>query len=110
MYDVILNLKSGSKMLSSIVVIKNCIKSCLFDLWFLLAVFFVNITMWRLRNIHMYKKNASKPDKPYLLKLKKLVSEIVLERRGSFEDNRKNSIRAYKVSGTSIRRKLYADD
>lgn len=42
--------------------------------------------------------------------MKKLVSEIVLERRGSFEDDRKNSIRTYKVSGTTVRRKLYADD
>ena len=42
--------------------------------------------------------------------MKKLVSEVVLENRGTFEDNRKNSIRAYKVSGTTIRRKLYADD
>lgn len=42
--------------------------------------------------------------------MKKLVSEIVLEQRGTFEDSRKNSIRSYKVSGTTIRRKLYADD
>ena len=27
-----------------------------------------------------------------------------------YEDDRKNSIRAYKVSGTTVRRKLYADD
>ena len=42
--------------------------------------------------------------------MKKLVSEVVLENRGTFEDNRKNSIRAYKVSGTTVKRKLYADD
>ena len=42
--------------------------------------------------------------------MKKLVSEIVLEQRGCFEDDRKNSIRAYKASGTTVRRKLYADD
>lgn len=42
--------------------------------------------------------------------MKKLVSDIILERRGRFEDDRKNSIRAYKVSGTTVRRKLYADD
>lgn len=42
--------------------------------------------------------------------MKKLVSEVVLEQRGTFEDDRRNSIRAYKVSGTTIRRKLYADD
>ena len=42
--------------------------------------------------------------------MKKLVSEIILEVRGTFEDDRKNSIRAYKVSGTTVKRKLYADD
>ena len=34
--------------------------------------------------------------------MKKLVSDIILERRGRFEDDRKNSIRAYKVSGTTV--------
>ena len=38
--------------------------------------------------------------------MKKLVSEIVLEQRGCFEDDRKNSIRAYKASGTTVRRKI----
>ena len=42
--------------------------------------------------------------------MKKLVSEIVLDVRGTFEDDRKNSIRAYRVSGTTVKRKLYADD
>ncbi|MFV0465777.1 MAG: transposase [Lachnospiraceae bacterium] len=42
--------------------------------------------------------------------MKKLVREVVLQARGTFEDDRRNSIRSYKVSGTTIRRKLYADD
>ena len=42
--------------------------------------------------------------------MKSLVSELVLEAKGSFEDDRKNSIRAFKVSGVTIKRKLYATD
>ena len=42
--------------------------------------------------------------------MKKLVSELVLEVQGTFENDRKNSIRAYKVSGTTVRRKLFAAD
>ena len=42
--------------------------------------------------------------------MKAFVSEIVLEVQGSFENDRKNSIRAYKVSGTTVKRKLYATD
>lgn len=42
--------------------------------------------------------------------MKKLVREVVLQARGTFEDDRRNSIRSYKVSGTTIRHKLYADD
>lgn len=42
--------------------------------------------------------------------MKKLVRELVLRERGTFEDDRKNSIRAFKVSGTTIRHKLYTDD
>lgn len=42
--------------------------------------------------------------------MKSLVSELVLEARGSFENDRRNSIRAYKASGTTIKRKLYASD
>lgn len=42
--------------------------------------------------------------------MKKLVREVVLQVRGTFEDDRRSSIRPYKVSGTTIRRKLYADD
>ena len=42
--------------------------------------------------------------------MKSLVSELVLEAQGTFENDRRNSIRAYKVSGTTIKRKLYATD
>lgn len=42
--------------------------------------------------------------------MKKLVREIVLKERGTFEDDRKKSIRAFRVSGTTVKRKLYADD
>lgn len=39
-----------------------------------------------------------------------LVKALVLEARGSFENDRRNSIRAFKVSGTTVRRKLFASD
>lgn len=42
--------------------------------------------------------------------MKSLVSEMVLQAQGTFENDRKNSIRAYKVSGTTIKHKLFADD
>lgn len=42
--------------------------------------------------------------------MKSLVSELVLEARGCFENDRRNSIRAFKASGTTIKRKLYASD
>lgn len=42
--------------------------------------------------------------------MKSLVSELVLEVKGTFEDDRRNSIRAFKVSGTTVKRKLFADD
>ena len=42
--------------------------------------------------------------------MKALVSEIVLEVQGKFENDRKNSIRAFKVSGITVKRKLYATD
>lgn len=42
--------------------------------------------------------------------VKKLVNEIVLKHRGTFEDDRRNSIRAFKVSGTTVKHRLYADD
>lgn len=42
--------------------------------------------------------------------MKKLVREVVLQAKGTFEEDRRNSIRTYKVSGTTIKRRLYADD
>ena len=42
--------------------------------------------------------------------MKALVNELVLEVQGSFENDRRNSIRAFKASGTTIKRKLYAAD
>jgi transposase len=42
--------------------------------------------------------------------MRKLVSELVLEVQGSFENDRRNSIRAFKVSGTTVKRRLYAGD
>jgi len=41
---------------------------------------------------------------------KKLVSELVLSVKGTFEDDRKSSIRSYKVSGTTVKAKLSASD
>ena len=42
--------------------------------------------------------------------MKSLVSSLILEVQGSFENDRRNSIRAFKVSGTTVKRKLYAGD
>ena len=42
--------------------------------------------------------------------MKSLVSELVLQVQGGFENDRKNSIRSYKVSGTTVKRKLFATD
>ena len=42
--------------------------------------------------------------------MKSLVSDLILEAKGSFENDRRNSIRAFKVSGTTVKRKLYASD
>ncbi len=42
--------------------------------------------------------------------MKSLVRDIVLEVKGSFEEDRENSIRKYKVSGTTVRRKLLETD
>lgn len=42
--------------------------------------------------------------------MKKLVSELVLQSQGTFENDRRKSIRSFKVSGTTVRRKLYASD
>lgn len=42
--------------------------------------------------------------------MKSLVSELILEVQGEFENDRRKSIRAYKVSGITVKRKLYATD
>lgn len=42
--------------------------------------------------------------------MKALVSGLVLEVRGTFENDRRKSIRAYRVSGTTVKRRLYAGD
>ena len=42
--------------------------------------------------------------------MRKLVNSLVLQTKGSFEESRANSIRAYKVSGTTVWHSLYADD
>lgn len=42
--------------------------------------------------------------------MKKLVSDLILKVRGTFEDDRRNSIRSYRVSGTTVKAKLYATD
>lgn len=42
--------------------------------------------------------------------MKSLVSELILEVKGTFEDKREHSIRDYKVSGTTVKRKLYPSD
>jgi transposase len=42
--------------------------------------------------------------------VKSLVRELVTSRRGTFETDRDCSIRAYRVYGTTVKRKLYADD
>lgn len=42
--------------------------------------------------------------------MKKLVSELILQEQGKFENDRKNSIREFRVSGTTVKRKLFASD
>ena len=42
--------------------------------------------------------------------MKSLVSDLVLQAQGTFESDRKCSIRSYKVSGTTVKQKLFADD
>ncbi len=42
--------------------------------------------------------------------MKSLVSDLILQVQGTFENNRRNSIRSYKVSGTTVKRKLFATD
>ena len=42
--------------------------------------------------------------------MKSFVSEIILSVQGKFENDRRNSIRAFKVSGITVKQKLYATD
>lgn len=42
--------------------------------------------------------------------MKSLVRELVLDVKGTFEEDRKCSIREYKVSGTTVKRKLFESD
>ena len=42
--------------------------------------------------------------------MKDLVKELVLEVKGTFEENREHSIRDYRVSGTTVKRGLYPSD
>ncbi len=42
--------------------------------------------------------------------MKSLVSELILENKGSFEEERSCSIRQYKSSGKTIKRRLFASD
>ena len=42
--------------------------------------------------------------------MKNLVSEMILQVQGTFENDRKCSIRSYKVSGTTVKQKLFATD
>ena len=42
--------------------------------------------------------------------MKNLVSQLVLQVQGTFENDREHSIRSYKVSGTTLEHKLYTAD
>ncbi|WP_036610316.1 IS1634 family transposase [Oribacterium sp. P6A1] len=42
--------------------------------------------------------------------MKKFVNELVLSRKGLFENRRENNIREYQVSGITVKRKLYPSD
>lgn len=42
--------------------------------------------------------------------MKSLVSDLILRVQGTFENDRRNSIRAYRVSGTTVKKQLYASD
>jgi transposase len=42
--------------------------------------------------------------------LKKLVSGLILENRGTFEESRQHSIREYRVSGITVRQRLFQSD
>lgn len=42
--------------------------------------------------------------------MKKIADEMVLTNKGSFEEKRSNSIRLYKVSGTTVKDRLFSSD
>ena len=42
--------------------------------------------------------------------MKELVKSLVLEVKGTFEEDRRYSIREYKVSGITVKRQLYPSD
>lgn len=42
--------------------------------------------------------------------VKDIVSEIIKNKKGTFEEKRENSIREYQVSGITVKRQLYASD
>ncbi len=42
--------------------------------------------------------------------MKKLVNELILEKRGTFEDIRSNSIRQYRTYGTTVKRFMFHSD
>lgn len=42
--------------------------------------------------------------------MKSLVSELVMKNKGTFEESRSHSIRDYKVSGTTVRERMFASD
>lgn len=60
-------------------------------------------------NIHEMDRNGY--DFIIMMKgMKKLVKDVVKDVKGSFEEDRKCSIRDYKVSGTTLKRKLFESD
>lgn len=42
--------------------------------------------------------------------MKDLASRLILDVQGTFENDRRNSIRSYKASGTTVKHRLYASD
>lgn len=60
-------------------------------------------------NLHFMDKNGY--DFVIMVKgMKSLIKDLILEKRGSFEEVRSNCIRQYKTYGTTIEKKLYPSD
>lgn len=60
-------------------------------------------------NLHFMDKNGY--DFVIMVKgMKSLIRELILEKRGTFEEVRANSIRQYKTYGTTIERPLFSSD